>query len=52
MMEIIGDSETLPKVNPGILNITGNDELKVFDFISMCKVQLEKIVTLRVQLSV
>ena len=42
MMEIIGDSGTLPKVNPGILNITGNDELKVFDFINMSKVQLEK----------
>ena len=31
MMEIIGDSGTLPKVNPDILNITENDELEVFD---------------------
>ena len=32
MMEIIVDSGTLSKVNPDILNITENDELKVFDF--------------------
>ena len=49
MMEIIGDSGTLPNVNPDILNITENGELKIFDFISMSKVQLEKIVTFRVQ---
>ena len=49
MMEIIGDSGTLSKVNPDILNITENDELKVFDFIRMARFNWKKFVTLRVQ---
>ena len=41
IMEIIGDSGTLSKVNPDI-NITENDELKVFDFISMARFNWKK----------